>query len=84
MDAETVKARIQAELPNAQVHVQGQGDRFGVLVVAPEFEDLPRVKQHRRVYSALGDKLRGELHALEVQTFTPEQYQSKVAANNPS
>ena len=54
MDAETVKAKIQAELPEAQIHVQGEGDRFDVLVVAPEFEGLPKVKQHRKVYSALG------------------------------
>ena len=49
MDAETVKAKIQAELPEAQIHVQGEGDRFDVLVVAAEFEGLPKVKQHRKV-----------------------------------
>jgi len=84
MDAETVKARVQAELPEAQIHVQGEGDRFGLLVVAPEFEGLPKVKQHRRVYSALGEELKGELHALEVKTFTPEQYRAMVEANNPN
>lgn len=84
MDAETVKARIQSELPEAQVHVQGEGDRFGVLVVDPEFEGLSKVKQHRRVYSALGEELKGELHALEVKTFTPEQYRAMVETNNPS
>jgi acid stress-induced BolA-like protein IbaG/YrbA len=84
MDAETVKAKIQAELPEAQIHVQGEGDRFDVLVVAPEFEGLPKVKQHRKVYSALGEDLRGELHALQVKTFTPEQYRERVEANNPS
>ncbi|MFP4560774.1 MAG: BolA family protein [Thiohalorhabdus sp.] len=84
MDAETVKAKIQAELPAAQVVVQGEGDRFGVLVVAEEFEGMPRVKQHRKVYGALGEELKGELHALEVKTFTPEQYRAMVEANNPS
>ncbi|MFA9461853.1 BolA family protein [Thiohalorhabdus sp. Cl-TMA] len=83
MDSETVKAKIQAEMPEAQIVVQGEGDRFGVLVVAQEFENMPRVKQHRKVYSALGEELKGELHALEVKTFTPEQYRAMVEANNP-
>lgn len=84
MDAETVKAKVQAELPEAQVVVQGEGDRFGVLVVAQEFEGMPKVKQHRRVYACFGEELGAELHALELKTFTPEQYQAMVEANNPS
>lgn len=83
MEASVVRDKVQQALPDAQVHVEGEGDRFDVTVVAPEFEGLPRVKQHRKVYAALGDDLRGELHALTVKTFTPEQFQSWVAANNP-
>ncbi|HKJ87799.1 MAG TPA: BolA/IbaG family iron-sulfur metabolism protein [Gammaproteobacteria bacterium] len=84
MDAETVKAKVQAELPEAQVVVQGEGDRFGVLVVAQEFEGMPKVKQHRKVYAALGEELKSQVHALEVKTFTPDQYRAMVEANNPS
>ena len=84
MQASVVQDKVQQALAQAQVHVEGEGDRFDVTVVSPEFEGLPRVKQHRKVYSALGEDLRGELHALTVKTFTPEQFQSWVAANNPS
>jgi acid stress-induced BolA-like protein IbaG/YrbA len=84
MEASVVRDKVQQALPEAQVHVEGEGDRFDITVVSPEFEGLPRVKQHRKVYSALGDDLRGELHALTVKTFTPEQFQSWVEANNPS
>lgn len=84
MEASVVQDKVQQALPQAQVHVEGEGDRFDVTVVSPEFEGVPRVQQHRKVYSALGEDLRGELHALTVKTFTPEQFQSWVAANNPS
>jgi acid stress-induced BolA-like protein IbaG/YrbA len=84
MEASVVQDKVQQALPQAQVHVEGEGDRFDVTVVSPEFEGVPRVQQHRKVYTALGEDLRGELHALTVKTFTPEQFQSWVAANNPS
>ncbi|MFB6260965.1 MAG: BolA family protein, partial [Thiohalorhabdaceae bacterium] len=84
MDVETVKSQIQAEMPDAEVNVQGDGRHFQALVVSSEFEGMPKVKQHRRVYACFGEELGDELHALELKTFTPEQYQAMVEANNPS
>ncbi len=83
MDPETIKAKVQQEMPEARIHVQGDGRHFDVLVVSSEFEGLPKVKQHRKVYSALGVELRGELHAVQIKTFTPELYQQMIEANNP-
>ena len=84
MDVETVKTQIQAEMPDAEVRVQGDGRHFQALVVSSEFEGMPRVKQHRRVYACFGEELGAELHALELKTFTPEQYQAMIEASNPS
>ena len=84
MDVETVKSQIQADMPQAEVQVQGDGKHFQALVVSSEFEGMPKVKQHRRVYACFGEELGDELHALELKTFTPEQYQAMVEANNPS
>ncbi|HEV2042800.1 MAG TPA: BolA family protein, partial [Casimicrobiaceae bacterium] len=38
------------------------------------FAGLPKVKQHQLVYSALGDRMREEIHALSMQTLTPAQW----------
>ena len=59
MEASVVQDKVQQALPQAQVHVEGEGDRFDVTVVSPEFEGVPRVQQHRKVYTALGEDLRG-------------------------
>ena len=37
-------------------------------------EDKNRVQQHQIVYRALGDRMREEIHALSMQTLTPEQW----------
>ena len=83
MDPDRIKAKVQEAMPEAQISVQGDGRHFDVVVVSSEFEGLPKVKQHRRVYSALDEDLQGDLHAVQLKTFTPEQYQQMIQANNP-
>ena len=83
MDVQTVKNQIQSEMPDAQVHVDGDGRHFQAVVVSPEFEGIPKIKQHRRVHACFGEELGAELHALELKTYTPEQHEAMVAAGNP-
>ncbi len=84
MDSQAIKEKIETALPSATVQVAGEGDRFEIVVVSPEFEGLSRVKQHQKVYSVLWEEMKGPVHALTIKTFTPEQYQSKVGADDPS
>ena len=44
------------------------------------FAGLPKVKQHQLVYSALGDRMREEIHALSMQTLTPAQWSAVGSA----
>ena len=44
------------------------------MIVSPEFANLPRVKQHQLVYRALGERMREEIHALSMKTFSPEEW----------
>jgi stress-induced morphogen len=37
---------------------------------------MPRVKQHQAVYAALGGRMGGELHALQLHTAAPEEMDS--------
>lgn len=81
LDPNTIKARIEAALPGAQVEIRdttGGGDHFEARVVSPTFAGLSMVQQHQQVYAPLQDVLQtGELHALALKTYTPEQW-SKV------
>ncbi len=71
---ETVKSYIQESLACEHVEVIGDGQHFEAVIVSPEFRDKNRVQQHQIVYRALGDRMRQEIHALSMQTLTPEQW----------
>ena len=65
---------IAAALPGAVVTIRdlaGDGDHYAAHVVAPQFAGQSRVQQHKLVYAALGGRMGGELHALQVTTEVP-------------
>jgi stress-induced morphogen len=71
MAASDIERLIREAIPDAEVTIRdlaGDGDHYAVRVVSASFEGLPRVKQHQRVYAALGGRLGGELHALQLET----------------
>lgn len=76
MNAEEIRRRIEAALPDASVEVRdttGGGDHFEARVVTRAFAGKSRVEQHRMVYAPLGDVLAtGELHALALKTEVPQ------------
>ena len=58
-------------------HVQVLGDdgqHFEAVVVSPQFTGKNKVQQHQLVYLALGDRMRSEIHALAMRTFTPDAW----------
>ncbi|WP_297527556.1 BolA family protein [Thiohalobacter sp.] len=78
MQAEDVKKLIQEALPDAEVTVTGEGDHFEATVVSESFRGLSPVKQHQQVYAALGDRFQGEIHALALRTYTPEDWARRI------
>jgi acid stress-induced BolA-like protein IbaG/YrbA len=62
------------------VDVEGDGRHFFATIVSPEFEGTTRVKRHQRVYEALGDRMREQIHALSMKTLTPAEWASSTAA----
>ncbi len=68
-----IKRAIEAGLACDQVEVDGDGQHFQARIVSSAFEGLSRVKRHQLVYSALGDRMREEIHALSMQTLTPAE-----------
>jgi stress-induced morphogen len=75
MGADEIEAMIKAALPDARVEITdlaGDGDHYAARVVSESFRGLPRVRQHQRVYEALGGRMGGVLHALQLTTATPD------------
>ena len=75
MAADEIADMIRAEIPDAVVEITdlaGDGDHYAARVVAPSFAGLSRVKQHQAVYAALGGRMGGVLHALQLTTAIPE------------
>jgi len=52
----------------------GTKDHYEATIVSPQFEGLSRVAQHQAVYRALGELMKGPVHALALHTFTPSSY----------
>lgn len=74
MTAEQIEGMIKAALPGAEVTIRdlaGDGDHYAAHVVSGEFAGKSRVQQHKLVYGALGGRMGGELHALQVTTAVP-------------
>jgi len=75
LTAEEVKIYIMQGLACDFVQVQGNdGQHFEAIVVSPLFTGKNMVQQHQLVYQALGDRMRQEIHALSMRTFTPEAW----------
>jgi stress-induced morphogen len=74
MRAEDIEALIVAALPDARVEIRdlaGDGDHYAAKVVSASFAGMSRVRQHQLVYKALGGRMGGELHALQLETAVP-------------
>ncbi len=69
-----VKQYILQGLACDHVEVAGDGHHFEAIIVSGAFRGKNRVQQHQLVYKALGDRMREEIHALSMQTFTPEDW----------
>jgi acid stress-induced BolA-like protein IbaG/YrbA len=72
--AAEVKEFIAAGLECAHLEVEGDGRHFFATIVAAEFEGRTRVQRHQRVYAALGDRMRAQIHALSMKTLTPAEW----------
>jgi stress-induced morphogen len=82
MELDAIADLIEAEIPNAVAAVtrprvhddEDEDDHYAAVVVSPAFEGEPLVAQHRRVYDALDEHMTTDIHAMEMQTYTPSEY----------
>ena len=76
---DTLKNYITAAMPCSHIELEGDGQHFYATIVSAEFTGLSMIKQHQRVYTALGDRMKAEVHALSMKTYSPEQWAAKAA-----
>ena len=80
MAADDIERLIKAAIPDADVTIRdlaGDGDHYAARVVSGSFAGLSRVRQHQAVYSALGGRMGGELHALQLETAVPSNLETE-------
>ena len=72
--AQELEAMILAAFPDAAIEIRdlvGDSDHYAARVVSSAFAGMSRVRQHQAVYAALGGRMGGELHALQLETAIP-------------
>ena len=74
---EQVRSYIEQGLECELVRVDGDGHHFEAIVVSAAFRGKNKVQQHQLVYRALGSRMHAEIHALSMQTYTPEDWANK-------
>ena len=79
MNPDFIRQCIQNGLQCDHVEVAGDGRHFEAVIVSAQFRGLNKVKQHQLVYTALGDRMREDIHALSMQTLTPDEWQASKA-----
>ena len=74
MDAATIQRLIEQGLPGSRATVHGaDGVHFEAEVVSAAFQGKLPLARHRMVYATLGEKMGGEIHALQLRTVTPAE-----------
>ena len=74
MSASEIERLIGEALPGAEIELRdlaGDDDHWAAKVTAPQFAGKNRVQQHKMVYDALGGRMGGTLHALQLTTVVP-------------
>jgi BolA protein len=84
---DAIEARLRESLAATHVEVVDEshlhaghagarsgGGHYRALIVSERFAGLSRVKAQQLVYQAMGAWMGREIHALSMQTFTPEDW----------
>ncbi len=77
VEASSIEESIRAGLACTHLEVRGDGAHFEALIVSPAFAGLTRVRQHQLVFGALGERMRSEIHALSMRTYSPEEWAAR-------
>lgn len=78
MNTEDVKALIEQGIPGSEAIVSGEGCNLEVTVISDSFEGKTMLAEQKLVYAAVNHLIQtGELHALGIKAFTPEEWEKE-------
>lgn len=85
MDEATVADAIETGIDDAEAHVtrpraadhEDEDAHYAAVVISPAFDGESIVDRHEMVYDAVGEAMTNEIHALEISTYTPEEYEEQ-------
>ncbi len=79
MDPDEIAALIRTHLPDSHIEVSSPDQvHFEAVIVSPAFAGKHSLQRHRLVYAALGGRIGGEIHALSIKAWTPEEWQARA------
>ena len=79
-----VRGFIAAGMPCQHLEVQGDGRHFFATIVSAEFVGCNRVARQRKVFAVLGERMREQIHALSMKTFTPAEWAEANEGSHPT
>ncbi|MEP5764803.1 MAG: BolA family protein [Halieaceae bacterium] len=80
MQAQEIQTLLEAGMESCQVEVSGEGSHFDILVIGEMFAGLRPVQKQQRVYAVLNPHIAdGSIHAVNIRTFTPAEWQAQGA-----
>lgn len=74
---ESIQLNIEQGMATEYLDVDGDGHHFEAVVVSDVFAGKNRVQRHQLVYRTLGDRMREEIHALSIKTYTPQEWNDR-------
>lgn len=72
---ESIQVDIAKNMATTHLTVIGDGQHFEAVVVSEEFAGKSRIQRQLLVYKTLGERMNGEIHALSMKTYTPEEWE---------
>ncbi|MEC9442283.1 MAG: BolA family protein [Myxococcota bacterium] len=79
VEPEHIVEKVSAELGEGTTvdvtDLTGTRDHYRAVVVSPAFQGKLPIKRHRMVYAALAEEMKGPIHALTLETFTPQEWE---------
>ena len=84
MNIEQIKQRLEEIFSQDKVEVfdsRGTGDHFSIIVISDKFLNMPLLDRHKMIYSIFSDKIVTEIHAMQIQTYTIEEWKGKNISN---
>lgn len=80
MTPQQIEELIRRALPRAEVEVRSDDNtHFAARLIGPEFDGLRLLARHQLVYRALGASMGGEIHALTIEAYTPQEWAARAS-----